>query len=146
MCNVSNIFKLLHFQREFISRKISRNKNESSRNSRGGFSRWGSDWLKETANKILVENLFELERTFSKRKAIMDLGCRMINQIAELVDNPNTRFDQLMTLHRKIYNLEIIPRRPEPCPLRRQNMTSVRRIGSSKNLIFRRTAGTNNVI
>ena len=62
----------------------------------------------------------------------MDLGCRMINQIAELVDNPNTRFEQLMTLHRKIYNLEIIPRRPEPCPLRRQNMTSVRRIGSLK--------------
>ena len=88
-----------------------------------------SDWPREASNQRLIGNRSELERTFSKRKAIMDLGCRMINQIAELVDNPNTRFDQLMTLHRKIYNLEIIPRRPEPCPLRRQNMTSVRRIG-----------------
>ena len=70
----------------------------------------------------------KLEATFTHRRKVMELGCHYIDTVARLTNHEKFNFDDLMDFHRKLYNLEMTPKKTQKCRARRQNMTSVRRV------------------
>ena len=50
----------------------------------------------------------ELEEIFSKRMKIRNHGCKYLSVIADVMDNPSSGLDDLIKIHRAIFNLETI--------------------------------------
>ena len=50
----------------------------------------------------------ELEEIFSRRMKIRNHGCKYLSAIADVMDNPSSGLDDLIKIHRAIFNLETI--------------------------------------
>ena len=50
----------------------------------------------------------ELEEIFSRRMEIRNHGCKYLSVIADVMDNPSSGLDDLIKIHRAIFNLETI--------------------------------------